>query len=102
MWRFSYDTVIIGAQKSAQFSRTGLCQHDEFEAYFSIQVFFEQGLLAIIGCAVGFAVGCAVVKVSADGLMIGGVSAICGLAGSVASAVRVCRADPLTLMKAKE
>lgn len=67
-----------------------------------IQVFFEQGLLAVIGCAVGFAVGCAVVSVSAYGLMIGGVAAVCGLAGSVASAVRVCRADPLTLMKAKE
>lgn len=67
-----------------------------------IQVFFEQGLLAMIGCAVGFAVGCAVVKVSAYGLMIGGVAAVCGLAGSVASAVQICRADPLTLMKAKE
>lgn len=67
-----------------------------------LQVFFEQGVLTVIGCAVGFAIGCAVVPPSAGGLTVGGVSAIFGLVGSVCSAVQICRADPLTLMKAKE
>lgn len=67
-----------------------------------LQVFFEQGVLTIVGCAIGFAVGCAVVPPSADGLIIGGVSAISGLVGSVCSAIQICRADPLTLMKVKE
>lgn len=33
-WTFPCDVVIIGAQKSAHFSRTGLCQQPHFTSHF--------------------------------------------------------------------